>query len=80
MTAAQNIDLPTVLAERLSATHPDVLRELLARFIHTLLGAEADTANSTPARALWTLRSPSCARAPTFRTGCWNAANALTGL
>ena len=42
MTAAHNIDLPTVLAERLTATHPDVLRELLATFIHTLMGAEAD--------------------------------------
>ena len=42
MTTAHNIDLPTVLAERLTTTHPDVLRELLATFIHTLLGAEAD--------------------------------------
>ena len=42
MTAAHDIDLPTVLAERLTATHPDVLRELLATFIHTLMGAEAD--------------------------------------
>ena len=31
-----------VLAERLTTTHPDVLRELLATFIHTLMGAEAD--------------------------------------
>ncbi|WP_425003118.1 IS256 family transposase [Mycolicibacterium sp. S3B2] len=42
MTVAQNIDLPTVLAERLTTAHPDVLRELLATFIHTLMGAEAD--------------------------------------
>lgn len=42
MTTAHNIDLPTVLAERLTTTHPDVLRELLATFIHTLMGAEAD--------------------------------------
>src|SRR5689334_16933487 len=42
MTAAHNIDLPAVLAERLTTCHPDVLRELLATFIHTLLGAEAD--------------------------------------
>src|SRR5271155_5696072 len=42
MTTAHDIDLPTVLAERLTTTHPDVLRELLATFIHTLLGAEAD--------------------------------------
>ena len=31
-----------VLAERLTTTHPDVLRELLATFIHTLMGTEAD--------------------------------------
>lgn len=42
MTTAQNIDLPTVLAERLTTAHPDVLRELLATLIHTLMGAEAD--------------------------------------
>jgi putative transposase len=30
------------VAERLTTTHPDVLRELLATFIHTLMGAEAD--------------------------------------
>ena len=42
MTTVHGIDLPTVLAERLTTCHPDVLRELLATFIHTLLGAEAD--------------------------------------
>jgi putative transposase len=42
MTTAHDIDLPAVLAERLTTTHPDVLRELLATFIHTLIGAEAD--------------------------------------
>ncbi|MGP4058363.1 transposase, partial [Mycobacterium sp. 4D054] len=42
MTTAHNIDLPTVLSERLTTAHPDVLRELLATFIHTLMGAEAD--------------------------------------
>ena len=42
MTTAHNIDLPTVLADRLTTAHPDVLRELLATFIHTLMGAEAD--------------------------------------
>ena len=31
-----------VLADRLTTTHPDVLRELLSTFIHTLMGAEAD--------------------------------------
>jgi putative transposase len=42
MTTAHDIDLPAVLAERLTACHPDVLREPLATFIHTLMGAEAD--------------------------------------
>ncbi len=42
MTTAHNIDLPAALAERLTTTHPDVLRELLSTFIHTLMGAEAD--------------------------------------
>ena len=42
MTTAHDIDWPAVLADRLTTTHPDVLRELLATFIHTLMGAEAD--------------------------------------
>jgi putative transposase len=42
MTAAHDIDWPQVLAERLTSTHPDVLRELLGTFIHALMGAEAD--------------------------------------
>ena len=42
MTTAHDIDLSTVLAERLTTCHPDVLRELLSTFIHTLMGAEAD--------------------------------------
>jgi putative transposase len=42
MTAAHDIDWPTVLADRLTTTQPDVLRELLSTFIHTLMGAEAD--------------------------------------
>ena len=42
MTTAHDIDWPQVLAERLTTAHPDVLRELLSRFIHTLMGAEAD--------------------------------------
>ena len=42
MTTAHDIDLPAVLADRLATCHPDVLRELLATFIHTLMGAEAD--------------------------------------
>jgi len=42
MTAVHDIDLPTVLADRLTSASPDVLREMLALFIHTLMGAEAD--------------------------------------
>src|ERR1700726_4117132 len=42
MTTAHDIDWPALLAERLTTTHPDVLRELLSTFIHTLMGAEAD--------------------------------------
>src|SRR6478752_876945 len=42
MTTAHDIDWPQVLAERLTTAHPDVLRELLATFVHTLMGAEAD--------------------------------------
>lgn len=42
MTAAHDIDWPTVLADRLTTTHPDVLRDPLSTFIHTLMGAEAD--------------------------------------
>jgi putative transposase len=42
MTTAHDIDWPTVLADRLTTTSPDVLRELLATFIHALMGAEAD--------------------------------------
>ena len=37
MTTAHDIDLPTVLAERLTTCHPDVVRELLATFIHTMV-------------------------------------------
>src|SRR5271168_4909248 len=42
MTTAHDIDWPAVLADRLTTTDPDVLRELLSTFIHTLMGAEAD--------------------------------------
>src|ERR1700752_1492073 len=42
MTTVHDIDWPQLLSERLTATHPDVLRELLATFIHTLMGADAD--------------------------------------
>jgi len=42
MTTAHDIDWPQLVAERLTSTHPDVLRELLSMFIHTLMGAEAD--------------------------------------
>jgi hypothetical protein len=36
MTTAHDIDWPQLLAERLTTTHPDVLRELLATFIRTV--------------------------------------------
>jgi putative transposase len=42
MTTAHDIDWPQVLADRLTTASPDVLRELLATFIHALMGAEAD--------------------------------------
>src|SRR3984893_16580480 len=42
MTTAHDIDLPAVLADRLTSTHPDVLRELVTMLLHTLRGAEAD--------------------------------------
>ena len=42
MTTPRDIDWPQLAAERLTSTHPDVLRELLSMFIHTLMGAEAD--------------------------------------
>jgi hypothetical protein len=42
MTAAHHIDWPTMLAERLTTTHPDLLRELLTTFIQTSMTAEAD--------------------------------------
>jgi putative transposase len=42
MTAAHDIARPALLAERLTTPRPDVLRELLATFIHTVMGAEAD--------------------------------------
>ncbi|MCW2663259.1 MAG: transposase, mutator type [Mycobacterium sp.] len=42
MTVAHDIDLSALLVERLTTCHPDVLRELLATFIHALMGAEAD--------------------------------------
>lgn len=42
MTTAHDIDWTQVLADRLTTTSPDVLRELLSTFIQTLMGAEAD--------------------------------------
>ena len=42
MTEVDDIDLRQLVADRLADTRPDVLRELLSTFIHTLMGAEAD--------------------------------------
>jgi len=38
-TTVDDIDLRQVLTEPLTAAHPDVLRELLSKFIQTSLGA-----------------------------------------
>jgi hypothetical protein len=38
-TTVDDIDLRQMLAEPHTAAHPDVLRELLSKFIQTLLGA-----------------------------------------
>ena len=45
MTTSTDIDWPAVLADRLTTTSPDVLRDLLATYIHTLMGAayQSDT-------------------------------------
>ena len=73
MTAAQNIDLPAVLAERLTTTHPDVLRELLTTFIHTLMGAEADAlygagyGQRSAERGIVNTCGSGCFRQPPFR-------------
>jgi hypothetical protein len=42
MTTAHDIDWPAVLADRITTTSADVLREMPSTFIHTLMGAEAD--------------------------------------
>ncbi|NHU41686.1 IS256 family transposase [Rhodococcus sp. A14] len=43
MTSAHDIDLQQILTDRLTGASPDLLRELLTTFIHTLMGAEADS-------------------------------------
>ena len=50
MTTAPDIDRPQVLAERLTTTHPDVLRELLTTLIHTLMG---DGSRCPVRRQIW---------------------------
>ena len=42
MTAAHDVDWPAALVDRLTTTHLDVLCELLATLVHTLMGAEGD--------------------------------------
>ena len=49
-STAHDVDVPAVLADRLTTTHPDVPRELLATFIHNLMGAP----RLTPCAALAT--------------------------
>jgi putative transposase len=61
MTAARDIDWLQVPAERLTTTHPDVLRELPATFIHAVMGAEADAVCvCVCARASYGQRSTEC--------------------
>jgi putative transposase len=67
MTTAHDIDLPTVLADRLTTCHPDVLRELLATFIHTLMGAEADALCGAGYGQRSTERTNQRKRLPTLR-------------
>ncbi|MBF6356507.1 IS256 family transposase [Nocardia higoensis] len=43
MTDLQPIDPSALLTEQLATASPDLLRELLSTFIHTLMNAEADT-------------------------------------
>ena len=47
---AHTLGLPAVLAERLARAHPEVLRELLATFIH-VMGAESDATCGAQATA-----------------------------
>lgn len=42
MTSAHDIDLQQIVTDRLTGASPELLRELLTMFIHTLMGAEAD--------------------------------------
>lgn len=42
MTTAHDIDLHQLVTDRLTGASPDLLRELLSMFVHTLMGAEAD--------------------------------------
>jgi putative transposase len=41
-SGAALVERQQVLADRLTTADPDVLREVLSMFIHTLMGAEAD--------------------------------------
>ena len=56
MTVTPSIDPARLLEEQLAQASPDLLRELLATFINTLLSAEADAVcgaeygTSTPER------------------------------
>src|SRR5271155_4558011 len=83
MTTAHDIDWPQVLAERLTTTHPDVLRELLATLIHTLMGAEADAlcgaGYGQRSSERTNQRNGYRHRQFDSRTGCWSGANAPNG-
>src|SRR3984893_3122063 len=59
MTTAHDIDLPTVLGRTThTTTHPDVLRELLATFIHTLMGGAPNGPTPATATATPPIRHP----------------------
>ena len=63
MTTAHDIDWPTVLADRLTTTHPDVLRELLSTFIHTPCWVPKQTPCAAPDTASAAVRGPISAAA-----------------
>jgi hypothetical protein len=59
MTIVDDIDWPQVFADRLTASHPDVLREFLSTLIQTLMGAEADALCGAARDRGWNAASPS---------------------
>jgi hypothetical protein len=64
MTIVDDIDWPQVFADRLTASHPDVLRELLSTFFLTLMGAEADALCGAGRDRGWNAASPRAGSGP----------------